>query len=65
MPWYVHITGVHVYIIAGRSQLVALLKTQNQQSRLEKALTQQERDIRHLQQAHDLAKSGTVHSYIS
>lgn len=45
-------------VCTGRSQLAALIKTQKQQFRLEKALTQQQRDIRYLQQAHDLTKSG-------
>ena len=42
----------------GRTQLAALIQTQKQQSRLDKLLTQQQRDIRCLQQAHDFTKSG-------
>lgn len=41
-----------------RGQLNALLKTQKQQALLEKTLTKQQRDIRHLQEAHDFTKSG-------
>lgn len=44
-------------VAQGRTQLAALIQTQKQQSSLEKVLTQQQRDIRHLQEAHNFTKS--------
>ena len=45
--------------LSGRTQLTALVQTQKQQSRLEKVLTRQQSEIRRLQRAHDITKSGT------
>lgn len=44
--------------LLGRSQLVALKRTQLEQSRLEKIFLQQQREIRTLQREQAIAKSG-------
>jgi len=47
-----------MHIIVGCTQMVALIQTQKEQTRLEKVLYQQQREIQNLQRAHEITKAG-------
>ena len=47
-------------LFAGRTQMVTLAQTQKEQSRLEKVLLQQQKEIRNLQRGQELSKAGIL-----